>query len=196
MNTVNKSSASDGPKSRSGKMSEKLKAQIPPPATLFQEDFLVRTYRTAVKVQGLKESVPGYGKKCSESFARFDRAMSLWRTSQLCLDGELEEFSGTWPRSGMTVNGIAYQLQPLELTISEIECSSSEKMQTIRKTCSAPSSKFARRMLTIEEIAERDGGVPNPEYLEWVMGLPTGWTDTRCSETAKSFRLSNGLGKE
>lgn len=45
--------------------------------------------------------------------ASFDPATSSWRTSQFSLLGGLDEFSGTWPRSGMTRSGIAFQLQPL-----------------------------------------------------------------------------------
>ena len=38
-------------------------------------------------------------------------------------------------------------------------------------------------------------GQLNPMWVEWLMGLPTGWTDSNCLETAKSFRSSNGSGK-
>jgi hypothetical protein len=39
---------------------------------------------------------------------------------QLTLDGHLEEFCETWPRSGCLSNGIAYQLPPLVLLTAEI----------------------------------------------------------------------------
>lgn len=42
--------------------------------------------------------------------ASYDPATSSWKTSQLCLDGEWQEFWETWPRSGMTRNGTAYAL--------------------------------------------------------------------------------------
>ena len=44
------------------------------------------------------------------SFAIWDRVSSLWRTFRDSLDGEWETFSETWPASGMTRNGTAYQL--------------------------------------------------------------------------------------
>ena len=53
------------------------------------------------------------GQSTPELLARYDRATSSWRTSQLCLDGALSEFSETWPRSGTMRNGTAYQLPPL-----------------------------------------------------------------------------------
>jgi hypothetical protein len=54
-----------------------------------------------------------FGPSTQDSFASYDPDTSSWRTSQLCLDGDLDEFSETWPRAGTTRNGIAYQQQPL-----------------------------------------------------------------------------------
>lgn len=55
----------------------------------------------------------GCGLSSRELLARYDPATCSWRTSQLCLDGGLAEFSETWPRSGLTASGTAYQLAPL-----------------------------------------------------------------------------------
>jgi hypothetical protein len=54
----------------------------------------------------------GFGRRSWPSFARYDPGGRCWRTSQLCLDGELGRYSATWPRSGMTRNGTAYPLPP------------------------------------------------------------------------------------
>jgi len=62
-----------------------------------------------------------YGASSPELLATFDRATCSWRTSQLCLGGEFQEFSETWPRSGMTRNGIAFQLAPLVRLTDAIE---------------------------------------------------------------------------
>src|SRR5262245_24901416 len=52
-----------------------------------------------------------------DSFASLNPDGSWRKTcqgySQVNLDGSLERFSETWPRAGMTRNGIAYQRQPL-----------------------------------------------------------------------------------
>ena len=54
------------------------------------------------------------GRKQPESFASYDRDTHCWRTFQVSLlTSTLEEYSESWPRSGMMRNGIAYQLQPL-----------------------------------------------------------------------------------
>ena len=61
----------------------------------------------------LMESGAASGPITLELLANYDPETSSWRTSQLCLDGALAEFSETWPRSGTTRNGTAYQLPPL-----------------------------------------------------------------------------------
>jgi hypothetical protein len=72
-----------------------------------------RTSQRRGREPGLPASGRAYGQRCAELLARYDPATQSWRTSQLCLDGALAEFSETWPRSGMTRNGTAYQLPPL-----------------------------------------------------------------------------------
>lgn len=73
--------------------------------------------------QELTENDQDYGLRCTVSFAAYDHNTSVWKTSQLCLDGELSEFSETWPRAGTMLNGKCYQQHSLELPISEIESS-------------------------------------------------------------------------
>ena len=51
--------------------------------------------------------------RCSLSaFAWYDPDSHCWRTSQGTLVSDLDLFSQTWPRSGMTQDGTAYQLPP------------------------------------------------------------------------------------
>ena len=51
----------------------------------------------------------------SESLARYDRDSHSWRTYQLCLlPGTLDESLETYPKSGMIVDGLLYQLPTLE----------------------------------------------------------------------------------
>ena len=61
-----------------------------------------------------------------EPFAWFDRNTRSWRTWQTCLVDLLNnqasgftKFSGTWPRSGLVLNGIAYQRKPSAPLTSE-----------------------------------------------------------------------------
>ena len=81
--------------------------------TYSSADFRVRTYPSQARAQDSKVNARVFGPSTHDSLASYDPDTSSWRTSQLCLDGELDEFLATWPRSGMTRSGIAFQRQPL-----------------------------------------------------------------------------------
>lgn len=88
--------------------------------TSSQPGFRARTSASPEPAPGLPDLVQDSGGKWFEPFAWFDRAGHCWKTWQLCLDGEWEPFWETWPRSGMTRNGIAYRRQPLVRLTDEI----------------------------------------------------------------------------
>jgi hypothetical protein len=115
--SAGKSSKSTGRKSPATRTSPRS-----PPAACEQMELLptssaaaspARTSASPERAQALAASEAAYGRSTPESFANFDPATSSWRTSQLCLDGALSEFSETWPRSGTIRSGIAYRLPPL-----------------------------------------------------------------------------------
>jgi hypothetical protein len=239
-------------------------ASQPNESTLFPVDFPAKTYRSLDEAWASRAQDQDSGKKCSESFAKYDLVSSLWRMSQHCLEGGLEPFSVTWPRSGTTRNGIAYRLQPsahltaatefgllptpdcsdrrsMKLkqqglsnivksgkvdkilcptpTCQDIEHPETELTQAGRRKSKdgktshslnlADKVKFAtpqaRDFRTGQssrwENEERSrnlndqiGGQLNPNWVEWLMGLPSGWTDLNCLETAKCAKWLNGLG--
>ena len=69
-----------------------------------------------------------YIPKWSELLAKLDPKSRCWKTSQICLLGMTEDgldnYSETWPRSGMMRNGTAYRLPTLALRINETESGS------------------------------------------------------------------------
>ena len=65
------------------------------------------------KAPGSTVTAPAYGESTPVLLAKYSPSSSSWRTSQLCLDGDLEEFSETWPRSGMMRSGTVYRLPTL-----------------------------------------------------------------------------------
>ncbi len=89
-----------------------LPMELSDPA-LSAEDSHAKTLVMQERAQAWQESAADYGANTPELLANFDPTSCSWRTSQLCLDGDLELFSETWPRSGMMQNGTAYQLPPL-----------------------------------------------------------------------------------
>lgn len=83
------------------------------------------------------------GLKPSNVLTSYDHATRCWRTSQLSLlQDTSEEFSGTWPKSGLMLGGDVYPRPPLERRISAGGCGlwltpraneSSEKSDTFVK---------------------------------------------------------------
>src|SRR5581483_11056737 len=84
------------------------------------EDSPARILAAPERVSALTASAAGFGKNTPVLLAKFDRATSSWKIPAISLFGVSEEFSATWPRSGMTRSGIAFRLPPLVPIIGEI----------------------------------------------------------------------------
>ena len=80
-----------------------------------------KTLAQQEKEQGSRGSDQDYGKKCGGWFAKYDQDTCLWKTPQCSLLEDLELYSETWPKQGMTVNGCAYPLKIAVPIIGESE---------------------------------------------------------------------------
>lgn len=69
-----------------------------------------KIYQPLGKVLDLPGNVQDSGGNNYEPFAWYDQSTQSWRTWQCCLIEGWERFSGTWPKAGMTRNGVAYRL--------------------------------------------------------------------------------------
>jgi len=134
-----------------------------------QEDSPVRTSASPAGAKDLKASDPACGGSLPESFAYFDPDTCWWKTYQGCLPLPMEEnkppwdaYLGSWPASGMTLNGKAYQLPPLVPRNSAFACSSSP---TLRATEAD------------QGCYQRDGGKKGKERAT-LLGVVKGWTPT------------------
>jgi hypothetical protein len=83
--------------------------------------FHVRTLVQQEKAQELTENAAGCGEKWHASFAKYDPDLSLWKTHQCSLLGDLEPFSETWPQWGLMRNGECWEQRTLEQTIRGTE---------------------------------------------------------------------------
>ena len=79
-----------------------------PPLTLFAVDSPASPSASPGRASR-RRIAGGSGQHSQTSFATYDPPTSSWRTSRVSLDGEWETYSATWPPSGMTRNGTAYQ---------------------------------------------------------------------------------------
>ena len=103
-------------------MEEALEAVL----TLCAGDSPARTSAPPASAEGLKtEPVADCGPSSLESFAKLSPDSCWLKTSggysQLTLEGGLELFSGTWPRSGMMLNGACALLPTSAPPIGESE---------------------------------------------------------------------------
>ena len=205
-----------------------------------------RTSARQERAQELQALARDYGVSTPELLARFDRDTSSWRTSQLCLDGELSVFSETWPRSGLMRNGTAYQLPPLVRLTDETGSGlwrtpvasivsggaanaedrkrqghaiglhdqvntpamwptpraeydsgrhrgKTDTLHSAVKMFPTPTaqdasnnggaSQYNRNSLPLNAVI---GGSLNPQWVEWLMGFPLGWTVCAPSATPSS----------
>jgi hypothetical protein len=94
--------------------------------TLFLEDSRAKTYQPPEKAQGLTESDQECGVTWRGWLAKYDPDSSLWRTAQCSFLEDLNESLVTLPRSGMTRNGLLWELPMLEQTIRGTEFGLSE----------------------------------------------------------------------
>ena len=81
--------------------------------TWFRGGSLARTSALQAKAQALTAREAACGSTWRGSLARFDPALRSWRTAQPSLLGDSDEFSVTWPRSGMTAGGLCWELPTL-----------------------------------------------------------------------------------
>ena len=156
------------------------------------------------------------------SFATWDQDSSCWRTFQASLlTGTAEPWSGSFPKQGMTVSGVAYRLRPLVPRTSvggggvwptpSVQRFHSNKggsdasdprgwsregperltldgmaktglwptpTATDAETSGADIQRFQSLDVQIREhrTSTQVGGQLNPVFVEWLQGLPQGWT--------------------
>jgi hypothetical protein len=87
--------------------------------TLYLAGFHVKTLAQPEKAQELTENEAGCGEKWRGWLAKYDPDTSSWKTAQCSLLEDLNESLATLPRSGMTRNGLLWELPMLEQTIKE-----------------------------------------------------------------------------
>jgi hypothetical protein len=156
--------------------------------------FLVRTFQPPEKERVLMENDLDFGKNTPDLLAIYDPDTQLWRTSQASFIEDLDVYSATWPKSGMTRSGKCYQQPPLVHRISEKESSSWPTPVKLYPTPTAseaihPGQTVHKQgsQLHLAVVVNRNeaiSGQLNPQWVEWLMGYPDGWTDLEDLETA------------
>jgi len=220
------------------------------PLTEDRGEALLMSYRAAfpVKTSPLPTSTgmdsTGSGQGCGERWrgwlAKYDHASSSWRTAQCSLLSEEPESLATLPRSGMTRDGLLWELpmsvrptngtgsglwrtpdtgaggtsgllkqgkthrangQPIQIrlvdqvlnprlwpTPAARDYKGANGFETTqRKIGEGKRAQMGQLPNAVQqELGRPIGGTLNPNWTEWLMGWPPGWTDLKPLEMGKS----------
>lgn len=149
--------------------------------------FRARTSVLMVTVPASTDAAQDCGPKWQESSVKYDLSLSAWKI----LHGSEEKVSPwssvTLPKWGMAASGSVFQHRTVERPMKETECGLWPTAKaTIRGDC--PSERLRRTPDLPSAIKMRplpDGSEPlqdgqlNPQWVEWFMGWPIGWTELK-----------------
>lgn len=150
--------------------------------TLYRAGFPAKTYQQPGEAQGSTESGPVCGEKWHGLLAKYDRDSCLWKTPTDLLAEDSVLFSETWPRSGTMRSGCAFRRASVEHPMSGRAYGFLPTPTCHNAKEGAWPAEYTRRTPT---LATHAGGKINPEWTEWLMGWPLGWTDLKPSGTDK-----------
>jgi hypothetical protein len=148
----------------------------------FQEGFRAKTFPLQEKEQDLTVSDQDSGEKWRGWSAKYDQATCLWKTAQLSLLGGSEKSLAIFPRSGMTRDGLLWELPMLERNTSESGYGFLPTPTAHNAKEGAYPAEYTRNTPTLATVA---GGKINPEWTEWLMGWPINHTALKPSVTDK-----------
>ena len=150
---------------------------------LYLEDFHAKTLAQQDGEQELKDSEAVCGSTWLESLEKSNQLTLLLKTPLCSALEDSVQSSKTLPHWGTMLNGECYPQVPLALTINVHECGSLLPTPTCHNAKEgAYPAEYTRRTPT---LATHVGGKIHPEFTEWMMGWPLGWTGLKPLETAK-----------
>jgi hypothetical protein len=140
----------------------------------YLEGFRARTL--AQQVEGLELAVKnqGYGSKWQESLMKSDHLSCSWKILQGLEIKDLITSSVILPKWGMTANGSVYQHHLSELRTKENE--HGLLPTPVADDTGHRKNRYAQGGRPLSYVV---GGKLNPEFVEWMMGWPIGWTELK-----------------
>lgn len=168
-------------------------------------DSPARTYPTQAEAPDLPASVPDSGGKHAVPFAWYDHSTRCWRTWQRCLEEGWAMCRETWPRAGMTRNGIAYRRVPLApLTNGTgyglLPTPNARDYRDISLKGTEYASQRSRHTPSLATEAYLSGmnGNTVANIYRWAMGYPEKWhhVPLKDTETPSSRKSPNKSSKQ
>jgi hypothetical protein len=154
--------------------------------TWYLEDFPAKTSRQPARVEASKASALDSGDKWPESWVKYDRATSSWKTAQRSLLGGLESFLGTWPNSGLMRAGMCWELPTSAPVIGESEFGYAPTVLTSEATgpgLHGNGSHNFRTWFRANSTEKR-----SPLHGELMMLWPEGWATVGAPLATAKFR--------
>lgn len=134
-----------------------------------------------------KKTIGICGLKPSHAFALYDLVSRCWKTSQVSLlTLTPDAFSETWPKAGMMRTGACFRRPSWEHRISGRGYSfwpTPQASDSMRARLSVESFRKVQvdgrggRSYCGRVLAVEFGLLQTSDFTEWLMGIPTGWTD-------------------
>ena len=154
----------------------------------FLEDFPAKTSVAPAKEQESKGSDLPCGRTWRESLEKFDLNTHTWKTHQCLWDEDLPESSVILPKWGMMLSGVLWEritLPPLTSetgsgswptpTCQEVEHPDAKLTDTGRRLSKDGKSSHSLNLADSVKQSAPTGQL-NPNWVEWLMGWPIGWT--------------------
>lgn len=143
----------------------------------------------AGKGAGLDGERSGLWREMARIIGEVRPRFAFVENSPMLTFGGLAEFSGTWPRWGLMLDGEFWELPTLARPTSESASGFWPTPTAVTATGGAALCKWGgtgaraklRTMVTPKEL----NGPLNPEWVSWLMGWPKGWSSSLRLETAK-----------
>ena len=135
------------------------------------------------------------GEKWRGSFVKYDQDMSLWKTHQCSLLGDLEEFLETWPQWGLMRDGECWEQQTLAQTIKGTEFGLSENKWATPTTMDKLPPKSAKALH--KEATQARPGRSKPanlrDQVSNMQNWPTPLSTEHKANRVKRENHQNGL---
>ena len=160
--------------------------------TLYLADFHAKILVQQEKEKGLKEKDQVCGNTWQELSEKPNQLMLGLKTPLCLLKEDWEPSLKTWPRWGTMRNGECFQQEPLERTTRGEESGYLPTPTCHNAKEGAYPAEYTRKTPT---LATHVGGKIHPEFTEWMMGWPLGWTDLKPLEMVKylQWQQTHGL---
>ena len=191
--------------------SETLTVSSSPVALTSTEDLSMYLARDSLanpsqlRVENEQEGMIGIsGLQLLTPYAELSQDTASWkmyRDSFRGSTGTLKKFSKTYPRAGMMQNGKLYQHPNWEHRINVIDSGSGQLFPTPTvqdsKNDGGPSQwkRNTQPLNVVVKDSPHDGGALNPAWVEWLMGVPIGFSDLKPLEMDKYLSWQEQHGR-